>query len=136
MQRLLPNAWSVSPALHLESKLQHMHIRKFFVKAQSLLSSIGATAVTGLEAHLRWRYEACLIQYGIVETRRHAQEAHRRYSPVPGETCMPIGTGSSSGPTRILLIDWDFTISMVHIAAPMRESMLLKTAKSEEIKNV
>lgn len=76
-----------------------------------------------------------LIIYGIIDTSRHAHEAHTRNSASPVETVIPKGTGWLADPTTKLLMDSAFLITTVHIVAPMSKANAPITAKTVDSRN-
>jgi len=63
-----------------------------------------------------------------METSIQAAAAHMRYNAGPEETIMPSGTVVEPDVIRKLFIASAFLMRTVHIAAPMRRRILLKTA--------
>ena len=83
----------------------------------------------------RRSYDTYLIIYGIIDTSRHAHEAHSRKSASPVETVIPRGTGALADPTTKLLMDSAFFITTVHIVAPMSRASAPITAKTVDSRN-
>lgn len=73
--------------------------------------------------------------YGIIDTTRHANDAHARYKPGPVDITIPSGTWPLGGPTTMPSKALHFWMRTVQMAAPESTRILERMAEPVERKN-